>query len=137
MKIRSGFVSNSSSSSFVFVGWEFDRDSKTQKEWLEAVLSEKRRTELAQSCDKQNWSELNEDEICDIYYDIRDEEVAILDHEEQGAPVGKTLVGKLLTIGDDCGFLEGNWSLPELMEEINDFPFDKNEIKIIAGSMLT
>ncbi len=142
MKVRSGFVSNSSSSSFVFVGWEFDRDYKSREEWIEVLYSIDICNVLATKHYGKTWSELDEDEKSDLWYELRDHsEYTVLDHEEQGAPRGKVLVGKMLTRGNDCDPMEGSWFLSELVAQfsglLSGLPFDSNQIKIVTGTMLS
>lgn len=123
MKTRQGFVSNSSSSSFVFLGWEADREKASLVQLIEVIVGPEKLNEASlRSYFKKPWNELNKDEqkdVCqDLKYEFRNEEdgLAFIDDEEQGAPAGKSLIGIYLAVcsSEDYGFGNEKWTLEEL-----------------------
>jgi len=114
MKIRSGFVSNSSSSSFVVVGFEIDDNIFTEKDYLIKLFGLKE-------------SEIPEDELdfenlfCDKTYSNPDCYIAT--HDESGASEGKHLIGVLVAEADrETG-------------DFNDCSFDMNELTKRANEL--
>ena len=142
MKTRNGFVSNSSSASFVIVGWLFDRDKVTRKEIMEEVLNKTRLDEFSTKVAGKNWNELDEFEQDDVFYELSNSpkyHLSILDHEEMGAPQGKTVVGRMLLPIDseDWGAEQTILPLSDLKYFLDEFPYSKNEAVIMTGTMMT
>lgn len=88
MKCRSGFVSNSSSSSFVIWGVKIRRDV-TCKELLERMFDADEIAAIARDTYQKGWAELTENEIDDMWDDLKDE-----------AGINVIFVGDDLIVGD-------------------------------------
>ena len=134
MKIRSGFVSNSSSSSFVVKGYLLPKDNFDYNKMIEVM-------------DKFEFDygeDLDEDTIKDIFYweftdMLSSKNIYIGTNTEDGCPDDDTLmIGELLAeVDDEGGYfdtmvldLENSPSLEDLKEKLDiDAP-----IKIIVGT---
>lgn len=134
MKIRSGFVSNSSSSSFVVKGYLLPKDNFDYNKMIEVM-------------DKFEFDygeDLDEDTIKDIFYweftdMLSSKNIYIGTNTEDGCPDDNTLmIGELLAeVDDEGGYfdtmvldLENSPSLEDLKEKL-----DINApIKIIVGT---
>lgn len=121
MKTRQGFVSNSSSSSFVFLGWEIDRDKVSGVDVAKTFASAERLEKNSQQLFSKSWTELSDDEIqnvcADVLYELENEEdgIVFFDHEERGAPKGKSLLGKCLAISNEVGAFDNTcWTADEI-----------------------
>lgn len=134
MKIRSGFVSNSSSSSFVVKGYLLPKDNFDYNKMIE----------IMDKFEFDYGEDLDEDTIKDIFYwEFTDmlscKNIYIGTNTEDGCPDDNTLmIGELLAEVDDegCYFdtmvldLENSPSLEDLKEKL-----DINApIKIIVGT---
>ena len=134
MKIRTGFVSNSSSSSFVVKGYLLPKDNFDYNKMIE----------IMNKFEFDYGEDLDEDTIKDIFYweftDIlSSKNIYIGTNTEDGCPDDNTLmIGELLAEADDEGGyfdtmvldLENSPSLEDLKEKL-----DINApIKIIVGT---
>jgi len=101
MKIRNGFVSNSSSSSFVVIGFTVDRDKYTLLD-IAKVLNPDDFSEIT--------PELIEEDVAlkNLLYDFASgsDSFVIRDNEEDGAPSGKILIGVEIACIDDNGEID-------------------------------
>lgn len=134
MKIRSGFVSNSSSSSFVVKGYLLPKDNFDYNKMIE----------IMDKFEFDYGEDLDEDTIKDIFYweftdMLSSKNIYIGTNTEDGCPDDNTLmIGELLAEADDEGGyfdtmvldLENSPSLEDLKEKL-----DINApIKIIVGT---
>ena len=134
MKIRSGFVSNSSSSSFVVKGYLLPKDNFDYNKMIE----------IMNKFEFDYGEDLDEDTIKDIFYweftdMLSSKNIYIGTNTEDGCPDNNTLmVGELLAeVDDEGGYfdtmvldLENSPSLEDLKEKL-----DINApIKIIVGT---
>lgn len=134
MKIRSGFVSNSSSSSFVVKGYLLPKDNFDYNKMIE----------IMDKFEFDYGEDLDEDTIKDIFYweftdMLSSKDIYIGTNTEDGCPDDDTLmIGELLAEADDEGGyfdtmvldLENSPSLEDLKEKL-----DINApIKIIVGT---
>ena len=140
MKTRNGFVSNSSSASFVLIGFEVDSLRFSREDILQRICpgkippkpeTEKKRgcTHLeiealfCPECGKSMWIEDVEAidkweyRIEDLYYDLQREGdiVCIKNDGDGGAPAGKMLIGAQIA----------RWT--DVMEGVNEFTFDLSD----------
>lgn len=133
-KYRLGFVSNSSSSSFVVKGYLLPKDN----------FDYHKMTEIMDKFEFDYGDNLEEDNIKDIFYnyfldELRDKELFMSYYTEDGSPDDDTIIiGKLLaeTDSEDMYFntmvldLEDTPELKQIKEKMNiDTP-----IKIIVGT---
>lgn len=134
MKIRTGFVSNSSSSSFVVKGYLLPKDNFDYNKMIE----------IMNKFEFDYGEDLDEDTIKDIFYweftdMLSSKKLYIGTNTEDGCPDDNTLIiGELLAEADDDGGyfdtmvldLENSPSLEDLKEKL-----DINApIKIIVGT---
>lgn len=134
MKIRSGFVSNSSSSSFVVKGYLLPKDNFDYNKMIE----------IMNKFEFDYGEDLDEDTIKDIFYweftdMLSSKNIYIGTNTEDGCPDNDTLmIGELLAeVDDEGGYfdtmvldLENSPSLEDLKEKL-----DINApIKIIVGT---
>jgi hypothetical protein len=134
MKIRSGFVSNSSSSSFVVKGYLLPKDNFDYNKMIE----------IMDKFEFDYGEDLDEDTIKDIFYwEFTDmlscKNIYIGTNTEDGCPDDNTLmIGELLAeVDDEGGYfdtmvldLENSPSLEDLKEKLNI----NAPIKIIVGT---
>lgn len=134
MKIRSGFVSNSSSSSFVVKGYLLPKDNFDYNKMIE----------IMNKFEFDYGEDLDEDTIKDIFYweftdMLSSKNIYIGTNTEDGCPDNDTLmIGELLAeVDDEDGYfdtmvldLENSPSLEDLKEKLNI----NAPIKIIVGT---
>jgi len=97
MKIRTGFVSNSSTSSFILLGYTIPKNNISQEELMNLVY-------LDEIPKGKVWNECDEDEKYDIMCELSESGICIVNYMEDGAPDDDTFVvgyRQLLDIEDE------------------------------------
>ena len=142
MKYRHGFVSNSSSSSFIAKGLILDDDKIDEKDIMDKF-----------GFDYSEYLEDYDNDIHEIFYqeflwgelDTNMESgMFVKTSSEDGIPDGTFAVGEYLFRGDDycdmTNFVMGKDDIcdisPELEEVISKFGYTKDDIKFFGGTML-
>jgi len=137
MKIRNGFISNSSSCSFVLIGVEIDKDKLDKTELLKKLNIQEYNNILKESKNDEDF----EDMLNETLMDLLDENgIYFCNHWECGASRNKILFGSLLAeSSSDDDFFEFKQSLNDLddiKELLNKFDLQDEEIKIIGGTRM-
>jgi hypothetical protein len=120
MKIRQGFVSNSSSSNFICYGFLVPKGSITREDFA-IKLGHITKEELEKS-------KYPEDKLMDMTYDL-----GFRDHEEQGAPRGKTIIPveyKRFDEGDEAIL---DLQVHKVRKIAETFGLSVTDLKVIGG----
>ena len=137
MKIRTGFVSNSSTSSFIVKGFIVPREKMDVQTLFDYLLE--KYPEF-----KEKWAKYDEDEAdYEISYDLRDKGLYITDSEEEGAPKDSYIIGSLLQDTGSEGYIEDmtidcslDDNLTELKQVLEDITKEDLECKVIVGTRM-
>ena len=164
MKHRIGFVSNSSSSSFLAIGYSLDKDvlkdaygvndiREIEIKIMRSLLDNDDMLEKQSQKDyKKSFDQLDNDEKLEVLWDLKysdkiDDDLLIGDNDEEGVPRGTFFVGKRLKVfseyGDDImsitEFSELNLNVKKFAEAAKEsgLNLDETEPVILTGTMLT
>ena len=130
MKIRKGFVSNSSSSSFVVVGFVFPRDEFDRK-----ILAKKL---YDIDVEKDDW----EDKYDDADADANERGIVVLDNSDC-APDCATIIGFEIARTDDCGTIdEKKIGVSGVLSKIEELRkkldvSENHEVDFVCGTRVT
>lgn len=140
MKYRHGFVSNSSSSSFVAKVIILDDDKLDKVEIMDKF-----------DFDYKSFLEEYDNDIDNIFHEeflwgpIYNNKVFVKTSSEDGIPDGKIAIGEYIFRGDEddnyiSGFIIDKDNIsnisPELEKTINKFGYTKDDIKFFGGTMM-
>lgn len=128
MKIRTNYVSNSSSSSFVVVGYLIDDESMSKYYEMAKKLDPEL---VSQSKDVEDYIDKNG-------YETSGKGLSLFAGcDDNGFESGKTFVGKFIAKGDDDnnGMDEKIMDIDEIRNAISkEFDFPDEKIKVITGT---
>lgn len=135
MKIRSGFISNSSTSNFIVRGYIIPRDKIDYKKFKQLFLN--KHPEILEEL--KNYDE--EDFYWEFFYQVRDTGYYITENTEDGAPTGCCLLGELLVDTGEDGYIpdividcDSNDKLDELRAILKEVSDEEPKLKIVAGT---
>ena len=103
-------------------------------------------TKAASYVDVDTWNETNQyadqSDIYDILYEMSnnpdgDYAFTIKDHEEQGAPEGKTVVGLVIADGDQTDWPKSAADLNDLISQAEQMGLDRDKLQLIIGTRMS
>ena len=143
MKIRTGFVSNSSSSSFVLRGFLIDKDKHTLESLLQLMNIMPDEDEIQETLKKFNYF-TREDIIKDIFYDkiydyFDDMGLFFGTNTEDGCPdedvymIGEMLYDSYYNDTCDTQIIDGKISNAKLQVIQDKLGLEDSDVKIVCG----
>jgi hypothetical protein len=136
MKVRKGFVSNSSSSSFVLIGVEIDKGKLDKIQILETLYQEEYNKILKKAENDEDFEEM----VTETLMDKMDEDgIYFCNHDECGTSKCKILFGNLLGESNDESDFNFEVSLNDLSdikELLSKFGLLDEDIKIFGRTRL-
>jgi hypothetical protein len=137
MKTRNGFVSNSSSSSFVVIGRLIDSNKMNKIDILELLYTpEEIDNMIPKGYRTKKWSTLSKEEKEDSYYNINRCPFTILEGDDDGMPEGKICVGKCISHSCDEQMEFSCTDVKEVDKELKKAGLD-GPIQVITGTRLS
>lgn len=143
MKIRTGFVSNSSSSSFVLRGFLIDKDKYTQESLLQLMNIMPDEDKIQETFERYNYN-TREDVIEDMFYDkiynyFDDMGLFFGLNSEDGCPdedvymIGEMLYDSYYNDTCDTQIIDGKISNAKLQAIQDKLGLEDSDVKIICG----
>ena len=143
MKIRTGFVSNSSSSSFVLRGFLIDKDKYTQESLLQLMNIIPDEDKIQETFERYNY-DTREDVIEDMFYDkiynyFDDMGLFFGLNSEDGCPdedvymIGEMLYDSYYNDICDTQIIDGKISNAKLQVIQDKLGLEDSDVKIICG----
>jgi hypothetical protein len=141
MKIRSGFVSNSSSSSFILKGFLVSKDIVSKRKLLEVFGFDFKELEKAMS---EYSYKSEEDAITDLFYEYMYElkgDVFVGSSKGDGNPNNNVyMIGEIITtLDDDCyciGYSEIDFTPSNKINELQEKLGTNEPIKVICSTRM-
>lgn len=126
MKTRQGFVSNSSTSSFVIIGYEVDENRFSMSDYATKLYG-------------LDPSKLSEDELKDEYCDAKhNNDIIVVDCDDDGAPDGKHIIGFHMCHSNESGLDSDSCDLVEAIEKLkpvrDKFDLNGETVKVFTGT---
>jgi len=122
LKIRTGFVSNSSSSSFVAYGYLLSKDDYNDRKSLLKLFKTEILDELMEKITGSKLLDISKDDddyYDDLFYDLQSNNLIICDDPENGAPDDKhCFVGFVINSTDESG---GCWDEENAFVNVSAF----------------
>lgn len=140
MKTRIGFVSNSSSSSFVLVGLVFNENEISEKDLMDLIITKEALDSYCMKYYEKPFDKCEEWEQQDARYDCKcDSDIKVLIDGEDGAETGKYAIGVQIAATSDYEFPSRSMDLNDALLPLTEIMMNFKDKKpmIITGTRMT
>lgn len=137
MKERHGFVSNSSTATFIIIGYMIDENKIPEKDLFGLVYGKEKLDKYANDSYEMNWDDLDVDTRWELKYEISRHKGDISILIDDNAPDGHVVIGLGEQIDDDSV----NLSIPisEVLKKLENLPkeiTDGEELQFMAHTVM-